>query len=147
LKELERELMEYLETIVSRYACTKENSSVDVCRKGELKMIEILGKEGSLMMSEIASRAGLSTSTVTTVMDGLVDKGLVQRERSENDRRVVSVELTKDGKNVYREIEQFHLGLVRGMLSNLSSAEQGTLISLFRKIVNNGTREKKTAAL
>ena len=145
MRQLERELMDYLETIVSRYACTKESNAVDVCRKGELKMIEILGREGALMMSEIASHAGLSTSTLTTTMDGLVEKGLVQRERSENDRRVVRVELTKEGKTVYKEIEDFHLGLVRGMLSNLSTAEQGTLVSLFRKIVNNVAREKNAA--
>lgn len=145
MKELERELMGYLETIVSRYACTKESNGVDICRKGELKMIEILGKDGALIMSEIASRAGLSTSTLTTTMDGLVEKGLVQRERSENDRRVVRVELTKEGRNVYKEIVDFHLGLVRGMLGNLSTAEQGTLVSLFRKIVNNVAREKNAA--
>jgi DNA-binding MarR family transcriptional regulator len=142
---MERELMEYLETIIARYACTKESNAVDVCRKGELKMIEILGRDGALMMSEISSRAGLSMSTLTTTMDGLVEKGLVQRERSENDRRVVRVELTKEGKTVYKEIVDFHLGLVRGMLSNLSTAEQGTLVSLFRKIVNNVAREKNAA--
>ena len=145
MRELERELMNYLETIFARYACTKESNGVDSCRKGELKMVDILGKEGPLMMSEIASRAGLSMSTLTTTMDGLVEKGLVQRERSENDRRVVRVELTKDGKKVFKEILEFHLGLVRGMLNNLSTDEQGTFISLFRKIVNNVAREKNAA--
>ncbi len=143
LENKEKELLRHLESIVYRYVFTQGQQSVDVCRKGEVKIIEILGKGGPMMMTEIADRAMLSVSTVTSVMDSLVGKGLVQRERCEEDRRVVRVEVTAEGQKVYQQVLETHLRMVRGMLSSLNKNEQDTLISLFRKIAEKIESERK----
>jgi MarR family 2-MHQ and catechol resistance regulon transcriptional repressor len=140
----EKELLNHLESIVHRYVFTQGQQSVDVCRKGELKIVEILGKNGPLMMTEIADRAMLSVSTLTSIMDSLVSKAVVQRERCEEDRRVVRVELTAEGRKVFQQVLDAHLRMVRGMLSSLNQEEQDTLISLFRKIAERIESEKKT---
>lgn len=142
----EQELMDHLEAVIRRYALTKESQNLDVCRKPELKIIEILGKGGSLIMTDVAERALLSVSTVTSIMDSLVEKNLVRRERSEQDRRVVWVELTREGRKVYQELLEFHLRIVRGMLNALNRDEQDTLIGLFRKIVDRIEKEKIATA-
>lgn len=140
----ERELMDHLESVISRYAFSRETQNTDVCRKPELRILEILGKRGPLMMTDIADRAGLSLSAVTAIMDGLVEKDLVSRERSRDDRRVVRVELTNEGQVVFQEIEEFHLRIVRGMLSSLNLEEQDKLIGLFRKMSEKIEKEKST---
>lgn len=140
----EKELMDHLELVISRYAFTREPQNTDVCRKPELRIVEILGKHGPLMMTEVAERAVLSLSAVTSIMDGLVEKHLVRRERSEDDRRVVRVKLTRDGQRVFQEILEFHLRIVRGMLSSLNHEEQDTLIGLFRKMAERIEKEKTT---
>lgn len=136
--------MDHLESVISRYAFTKEPQDTDVCRKPELRILEILGKHGPLMMTEVGERAVLSLSAVTSIMDGLVEKQLVRRNRSEDDRRVVRVELTPDGQGVFQEILEFHLRIVRGMLSSLNNGEQDTLIGLFRKMAERIEKEKHT---
>ena len=93
-------------------------------------------------MTEVAERAGLSVSTITFVMDNLVEKKLVKRERSEKDRRVVWVELMPEGRQIYDQVTEVHLGMVRGMLNSLNREEQDMLISLFRKIALRIEREK-----
>lgn len=139
--------MDHLESVFSRYAFIKDPQNTDVCRKPELRIIEIIGKHGPITMTEIADRARLSLSAVTSIMDGLVEKELVNRERSETDRRVVRVRLTRNGSKVFREILDFHLRIVRGMLSSLNSDEQDTLVDLFRKMVERIETERESVAL
>lgn len=143
LESKEKELLEHLESIVSRFVFTQGQQSGDICRKGELRIVEILGKNGPMMMTEIAERATLSVSTITSVMDNLVSKQIVQRERCEEDRRVVRVELTSEGKKVFQQVVDTHMRMVHGMLSSLNKTEQDMFISLFRKIAEKIESEKK----
>ena len=52
----------------------------------------------ALPTSELACLANLSPATATGMLDGLVAAGLVERTRSERDRRVVLTSLTKHGR-------------------------------------------------
>ena len=141
----EKELIELLDLIYRRYASTKECRNLDICRKPELKILEILGKNGPSIMTDVAERAGLSVSTLTSIMDSLVEKSLVSRERSEEDRRIVRVDLTRQGRKLYAEILEFQVGIVRLMLNALNKQEQDAFVGLFRKIVSTIEIQKKTA--
>jgi DNA-binding MarR family transcriptional regulator len=52
----------------------------------------------ALPTSELACMANLSPATATGMLDGLVAAGLVERTRSQRDRRVVLTSLTKHGR-------------------------------------------------
>jgi DNA-binding MarR family transcriptional regulator len=135
--------MDHLDLIYRRYASTKECRNLDVCRKPELKILAILGKNGPSIMTDLAERAELSVSTVTSIMDGLVEKSLVRRGRSEEDRRIVRVDLTRQGRKIYGEILEFQVGIVRLMLNALNKQEQELFVGLFRKIVRTIENKKK----
>lgn len=133
LEPKEQELMDYLDAIVQRIVLDLA-VPVGACNKREVRIIEIVGKKGHMMMTEIAEQALLSLSTVTGLVDNLVSKSLVNRERSEQDRRVVRIELTNEGQKMYQQSLEFRSSLVHSMLSSLEKSEQDALISLFRKI-------------
>jgi DNA-binding MarR family transcriptional regulator len=59
-----------------------------------------LGEGGELSARELALAADLSPATVTQMLDSLAAAGLVQRVRSERDKRVVLTSLTRRGKAV-----------------------------------------------
>jgi DNA-binding MarR family transcriptional regulator len=139
----EKEMMDHLESIVHRYVFTKQHPGMDICRKPEITLIETLGRYGSMIMSELADHARLSLSTATGLIDALVSKGLVKRERSEEDRRIVRVQLTATGRENYEQALEVRLGMVRGMLGALNKEEQELLVSLFRKIAERIQRERK----
>ena len=70
---------------------------------GELghSRIELLGlllDQGPLPTGELAAAAGVSPATVSQLVDGLEEDGYVARARSDADRRVVVVELTRQGE-------------------------------------------------
>jgi len=102
--------------------------------KHDVSVIFFLGQDGPCTMSELALKIRLTVSSATLIVDRLVEKGLIARERSEEDRRVVRVALTDEGASLYRVVEETILGLGRAMLSVLDGREQDQLLSLYRKI-------------
>jgi DNA-binding MarR family transcriptional regulator len=53
--------------------------------------------DGSSNPSELSERVFLSKATVTGILNRLEDRGLIQRERKDADRRRVTVSLTEKG--------------------------------------------------
>jgi DNA-binding MarR family transcriptional regulator len=102
--------------------------------KHDASVILFLGQDGECTMSELAMKIRLTVSSATLIVDKLVDKGLVSRHRSLDDRRVVRVALTEEGTGVYKVIEDMILGLGRAMLLALDGSEQDQLLALFRKM-------------
>jgi DNA-binding MarR family transcriptional regulator len=113
--------------------------SLTRARMGDLNkhdgsVIFFLGQDGECTMTELALKIRLTVSSATLIVDRLVDKGLVSRHRSLDDRRVVRVALTEEGAGLYRVVEGTILGLGRAMLTVLDENEQDQLLSLYRKI-------------
>lgn len=104
----------------------------------ELRLIEFLGAKGPQMMRVLAEHLALAVNSVTTVADRMEQKGLISRQRSEEDRRVVRLELTEAGKVMYRAADNARLQLFRTMLGALTPDEQEILLVLFRKIARAG---------
>ena len=59
-------------------------------------------------MSTIAKQLDITVGSLTTAINALVRKGYVVRERSETDRRVVTVKLTELGERAYHHHRDFH---------------------------------------
>jgi DNA-binding MarR family transcriptional regulator len=104
----------------------------------ELRLVEHLGDSGPLKMSKLAEFLLLAVNSVTSTVDNLERKGLVRRQRSEEDRRVVHVEMTDNGGVVYRAARTEKIHLLRTMLAALNEDEQDIFMVLFRKIVRVG---------
>ncbi len=104
----------------------------------ELRVVEYLGDAGSCMMRELAEYLLVAVNTMTTTVDNLERKNLVRRQRSETDRRIVQVELTEAGKQVYNSAVEEKLRLCRSLLSALNEDEQEIYMVLMRKIARAG---------
>ncbi len=100
----------------------------------ELRAIEFLGNEGPRMMRQLAEHLTVAVNSMTSIADSLEHKRLVQRQRSEEDRRIVHVELTDAGREIYQSLRKVHLQLFRTMLGELTEDEQEIFLVLFRKI-------------
>src|SRR5262245_49900475 len=72
----------------------------------ELRVVELLGNEGPRMMRELAEHLKVAVNSMTSIADGLERKGLVRRHRSEEDRRVVRVELTDSGRDIFQSAQE-----------------------------------------
>ena len=94
----------------------------------EIHTIEAIGLKGEKSMSEIAASLDITTGTLTTAIDKLIKKEYVVRNRSDVDRRIVYIALTKKGKLAYRIHESFHYKMVRSVITDLTDEEVQALI-------------------
>jgi len=66
----------------------------------QLLIMQNIRDLGAVKISTIARRVSLSQATVTTILDRLESRGLVYRERNEEDKRKVHAHLTDAGKEL-----------------------------------------------
>jgi len=131
--ELGQHVQKILKQFQAVHCSAAEGPHVSLNRQ-ELRLVEFLGHEGSQIMRAAAEHLSLAVNSVTTLVDGLESKKLVTRQRSTEDRRVILVELTSAGQQVWQEAESAKLQLYRSMLKPLNSTEQELFLELFRKI-------------
>ena len=67
--------------------------------------------------------SGKTTMSVTTAVNGLVNKKYVMRARGEEDRRVVYIWLTEKGEKAYYHHEEFHREMTNAVLNRLDEKE------------------------
>jgi DNA-binding MarR family transcriptional regulator len=99
----------------------------------KLRAIYFLGKNSNSIQRELADYLGVSVSNTSVMVDALVKKQLVVRHRSDEDRRVVRISLTKEGQVIYRLMLDHHLRLCEQILQPLTLEEQETLLRIFDK--------------
>jgi len=87
----------------------------------QLWAIKTIAQEAPIMVSEIARRMYLHPATVVGILDRLEKQRLVVRIRSTEDRRVVRVELTAQGRALVKKSPEVAQGLLVAGLEKLSS--------------------------
>ncbi|MCI5762152.1 MAG: MarR family transcriptional regulator [Ligilactobacillus agilis] len=93
----------------------------------EMHAIHAISMYDHKSASEVAKELHLTPGTLTAMVDRLVRKGYVKRLRSEDDRRVIRLGLTKKGQVIYRAHEAFHNMMVRSFLKDLDATEIKTI--------------------
>ena len=85
----------------------------------EMHTIEAIGMYKKKTSSEVAKELSITVGTLTVAINNLVKKGYVERLRSEDDRRVVKLGLTKKGKLLFRVHQHFHREMVKNILKGM----------------------------
>jgi DNA-binding MarR family transcriptional regulator len=87
----------------------------------QLWAIKTIAQEAPIMVSEIARSMYLHPATVVGILDRLEKQGLAARIRSTEDRRVVRVELTTQGRALVTRAPEVAQGLLVAGLEKLGS--------------------------
>jgi MarR family 2-MHQ and catechol resistance regulon transcriptional repressor len=87
-----------------------------------------------MCQKDIGGKILKSSGDLTLVINNLVKRGLVQRERQARDRRFVTVTLTKSGEALIDRIMPRHVTDVTQAMNILSAEEQETLGLLCKKL-------------
>ena len=93
------------------------------------------GKPFALPATGLARETALSTGAMTNRIDRLEERGLVQRQADESDRRSVIVRLTQRGHKAIDHAIQDRLDAARESLQDLNKSERKQLADLLRKVV------------
>src|SRR5437667_4251040 len=97
-------------------------------------VLEALLHKGPLPVNTIGPIVDLTPGSISTAVDRLVEKGLVSRVESTEDRRVRIVALTPCGKDLIAEALQKHSGQMKRVFAELSPEELRGLETALKKV-------------
>jgi DNA-binding MarR family transcriptional regulator len=100
----------------------------------QLTVIKLLETFGDLSLSSLSERIRAQNSTVTGIIDRMEREGLVSRERSTTDRRVVYIRLTPKGSELAKSIEVEPMEIFRGVLAALNREDTRDLLRILGKL-------------
>ncbi len=100
----------------------------------QMHTLEVLGIHKSMRMKELAQRMGITTGTLTVLVDRLEAKEFVCRKPHQTDRRSILVELTETGQEMFEEHDRLHLRLIEELTSEFSDSEKEILLSCIDKM-------------
>ncbi|MFA5079496.1 MAG: MarR family transcriptional regulator [Dehalococcoidia bacterium] len=93
----------------------------------QLKVVLLLYLGGHARMSALAAALGVSLATATGIIDRLIDRGLVIRENSSEDRRVVICRLSEKGHELTDRLYVSARERARDLLQGLTEAQLNKL--------------------
>lgn len=94
----------------------------------ELAVVAFVGQNRNVKMSEIADKTESPMSTLTNVVDKLVEKGILVREHSSQDRRAINVTLSSTGQTAYESLIKQKLLTAEELLSQYGEEEQAQFL-------------------
>lgn len=94
-----------------------------------LKCLMLFNGERYLTVKRIAQRLEVAKSRVTIIIQGLIDKGLVDRIEDPQDSRIKLISLTSLGTKKYQEITDFKVSLHKKILMHMVPEERKSIIS------------------
>lgn len=112
----------------------------------QLLVLQSVGELGTPSVSQVAREVHLAQGTVSAIMDRLVAKGLVERTRSQEDRRRVCVSLTDQGEISLAEAPSLLQEEFVERFSQLRSWEQKMLAASLERIAELMDAERVDAS-
>jgi MarR family 2-MHQ and catechol resistance regulon transcriptional repressor len=97
-------------------------------------ILEALYHLGPLSLGDLADKMLVTGGNITYVMDRLEEQGLVYRDRSPADRRVIQAKLTGKGRELIARVFPGHGEYIEMLSGHLSGGEQDSLRGLLKKL-------------
>jgi DNA-binding MarR family transcriptional regulator len=107
--------------IQSQYLASFEKSPFQELSISQLHAIRIVRESGELSMSELAEQMAVSPPSASAMVDRLVEKGVLCREHSTQDRRKVVVRISPEAVKKAEEIEQRIMQLFVDLVGKIGS--------------------------
>ncbi len=87
--------------------------------------------------SDLCKGISYDAGAMTRMIDRLEGKGLIHRNRRPDDRRVVYIELTEEGRRAFPRMKAISMSVVNRFLNGFSQAEARQLESFLSRMLEN----------
>lgn len=103
--------------------------------QGQMDTLDLLALRPAWRMSELADALRVEPSTATRAVQRLVNAGLAERIPSPEDGRVVQVEITRRGRDVYEAVAERRGELLTFILKQYGRAELPVFADMLERFV------------
>ena len=107
---------------------------------GQGRILFVLWKRDHLTISEISEQTSLAKNTVSVVVDGMVRKGIVERETNHSNRRQTIISLTDYAQSMREQYEAVSQQMNQLFYQGFSEQEQKEFESFLARILKTLTK-------
>lgn len=104
---------------------------------GQPKVLDYLKDNDGASQKEIAIGCHVEPASLTVILNGMEDKGLIERKNINGNRRTIHVYMTQKGKNMQKEIDEAFSFMEDIAFKNISLEEKNNFLEVFEKIYTN----------
>jgi len=117
------------------FSLIQSNSESSEITVMQFYVLSALAEQPDLSLGELAEMLYTGSSTISGVVDRLVKAGLVTRERSANDRRILFTRLTSLGRDKKKEMKKKFLDRLSG-IADLQDEKIDQLLMIHQEILD-----------
>ena len=128
-------------TLIRQIHCAMQKNANNELRESDLTFSQfqvlsiLMGKpDGQCTLKNLEKRMGIAQSTTVGLVKRISEKGFVECIGDASDRRVKLVQITENGRQVCRDMEQNARRSEQRLLMNLNPDECVTIIRLLEKV-------------
>lgn len=99
-----------------------------------LEVLYVLWKKDNINQQVIVSETNRNKASLTSLIDNLTSRGLVQRNSDPTDRRNNLIALTKEGEKYQEKLMPIMAEVYQSLQSDISSQELETVIAVLQKV-------------
>jgi len=107
--------------------------------RGQGRILSLLMSEPEVSQKDLAGRLDISRQGLAELLGKLEKNGYIERYPSENDKRMLMVKLTEDGKTA-AEVSALSVSSLTDLLNTLNEKDQIYLSSILSKIIRDNDR-------
>ena len=102
--------------------------------ESDFRVLEVLLHKGPMPVNAIGTKVYLNPGSVSVAVDRLYKKGFVSRVECSEDRRVRTVSLTEEGRQMFVPLFRRHTALIKRAFQDLSVEELQQIELVLKKI-------------
>ena len=110
---------------------------------GEYFIMKECMRRGECTATYLGETLPIDNSRISRLVNGLVERGILQRRRLRSDRRVVMLSLTEEGEELTQEIRDKERVCEEYLTQGVSQEEMDALVSVSIKVSQNSAAMKK----
>lgn len=122
---------------------TQSPATGDCLAHSQWLVLHLVSQHEGIGIKELAGLLGITSSAATQLVENLVNKGLMLRQPSTEDRRALCLSLPEESRKQVEAVRQERLQRLGTLFEPLTDAEFETLIGLIDKIVTPPDSEKR----
>ena len=104
---------------------------------GQPKVLDYLKDHDGASQKEIAAGCLIEAGSLTSILNRMEEKGLIERKMLNGNRRTFHIFMTESGKKNQKLIEETFEKIEETALHNISEEEQKVFMEIFHKIYRN----------
>jgi DNA-binding MarR family transcriptional regulator len=134
---LSRVRVEMLATLDNELAADKRLAPLELSAAQFIIIANLAGAEEPRSASDLCKGISYDAGAMTRMLDRLESKGLIRRNRSPHDRRLMHLELTEEGRAAYPRMREISMAVANRFLHGFTKTEARQLEGMLTRMLEN----------